>query len=72
VLKDGFLVTEVQQLEQNVGLQKYEITFIIKLVGCGVNGYSKRNEKRGENSWDILFFIIWQKSTKSKVVFSIK
>jgi hypothetical protein len=63
-LKNGFIVTGAQQLEENVSLQKYEITFIIKFVGCGVNGYSTRNKKRGQNSWDILFFIIWQEKHK--------
>jgi len=59
VLKDGFLVTGAQQLEEIFGLHMYEISFNIYIVGLGVKGYSKWNNEVEENFGDIVFIIFW-------------
>ena len=59
VLKNGFLVTGAQQLQEIFSLHKYEISFIICIIGFGVKGYSMQNNRVGENSGDIVLISFW-------------
>jgi hypothetical protein len=59
VLKNGFLVTGTQQLQENISLHNCELAFIVFLIGFVVKEYSMRNNKIEENSGDILLINFW-------------
>ena len=53
------LFTGAQELEEIFNLLTYEISFVINIIAFRVTGYSKRNNKIGENSGDIVFIIFF-------------
>jgi hypothetical protein len=46
-----------QQLEENFSRHIYEISLIVSIIAFGLTGFSMRNNKRRENSGDIVFII---------------